>query len=275
MKKYKQEDILKAVRTMLKYYMDDEQKEYTKYASYLLLEKIVLNEDDIELDKDFINKILFIENKDETKTVVRSVFNQLRMLQADMKDISFNNVHIKSLNFNGLENVEINIDEIPNKDISEVSLNNVKVTGTLKRAKINGTSFEGYKGDLVLNPQEIIDQNLHFTHLGDLYVKGSFDDVYIVGMRTTGFRGSITIDPQKVKCKDISCVDFYGVTLTGKDGITNFEGCRMAGCEFKGAKGNFELPEEYQEKTLYEDLNKESKNNLNLSMFKNVFRKNR
>lgn len=275
MKRYKQEDILKAVRTMLKYYMDDEQKEYTKYASFLLLEKIAKTEEDIELDKDFINKILFIENEDETKTVIRSVFNQLRMLQADMSGISFNNVHIKSLNFNGLENVEINIDEIPNKDISETSLNNVKVTGTLKRAKINGTSFEGYIGDLFLDPQEIIDQNLHFTHLGDLYVKGSFDDVYIVGMITTGFRGTIVIDPQKVKCKNISCVDFYGVTLTGENGIADFEGCRMAGCEFKGAKGKFELPEEYQEKIIYKDLNKENKNALNLSMFKTMFRKNR
>lgn len=241
---YDKERLVKMVSSMLRYFDNKEDKYDIIKAAQILMTRIKESSDKVELDSELLESILFIQNEDGTKNIVKDVFFELKSIGADMSRVSFDNVHISGFYFKGIKNVEINIDRIPNKDISKTSFNGVKITGSLEGAKVNGTDFDGYIGDLTLNPQTVQDKNLCHTHLNGININGSFDDVCIIGMHTEGFKGEIIIDPQKVKDKNLSFVNFDGVILVGRyDEISEsyedacFDGCNLNSCSFKGCIG--------------------------------------
>ena len=245
---YDIQEVIKAVSSMLEYYTNSGDPEGTIKAAHLILGKVSNNKNGIELDSKFIEDILFFENDDKTKSINGNVFNFLRTIKADMKNVSFNNVHITTMSFCRLKNVEIDIQEIPNYDISHTYLEGVKVIGSLEGANIEGTNFKGYIGNLVLDPQKLRNKNLKFTSLWGIIVKGSFNDVYISHMKTEGFKGEIVINPQKVKDKDLDDIDFNGVKFIGnEDNDENvyvepsFDGCKIFGTKFRGCIGKVVL----------------------------------
>lgn len=241
---YDKETLVKMVSSMLRYFDNQENKDEIIKAAQILMTRIKESSDKVELDGELLESILFIQNEDGTKNIVKNVFFELKSIGADMSRVSFDNVHISDFYFKGLKNVEINIDRIPNKDISKTSFNGVKITGSLDGAKVNGTDFDGYIGDLTLNPQIVQDKNLCHTHLNGININGSFDDVCVIGMHTEGFKGEIIIDPQKVKDKNLSFMNFEGVRLVGRyDEKRNdyedacFDGCNINCCSFKNCIG--------------------------------------
>ena len=247
---YEKDKIIEAVSVLLKYYDKSENKKATVKASHLLMDKVRYNDAEvITLEPDFIEEILFISNEDGTKSIARDVYGQLRSLGADLKGVSFDNVHISGCYFGGLKNVEINIQKIPNYDISNTSLKDVKVTGTLNGANIHGTDFTDYIGDLVLDPQLVQNKDLYFTKLNGITVNGSFDGANVRCMQTTGFKGEIIINPQKVVDKNLHGIDFNGIQLVGDYDETSgiysdpcFENCRIYDTSFKGCIGNVVIP---------------------------------
>lgn len=241
---YDKETLVKKVSSMLRYFDNQENKDEIIKAAQILMTRIKESSDRVELDSELLENILFTQNEDGTKNVVKDVFFELKSIGADMSGVSFDNVHISGLYFNNLKNVEINIDRIPNKDISKTSFNGVKVYGSLEGAKINGTDFSGYIGSLTLNPQTVQDKNLCRTYLNGINIKGSFDGVCVIGMHTEGFKGEIIINPKKVKDKNLSYINFEGVRLVGRyDEKSNtyedacFDDCSISGCSFKGCIG--------------------------------------
>ena len=241
---YDKETLVKMVSSMLRYFDNLENKDEIIKAAQILMTRIKESSDKVELDSELLESILFTQNEDGTKNVVKDVFFGLKSIGTDMSGVSFDNVHISGLYFNNLKNVEINIDRIPNKDISRTSFNGVKINGSLEDAKINGTDFSGYIGSLTLNPQTVQDKNLCGTHLNGINVKGSFDGVCVIGMHTEGFKGEIIINPEKVKDKNLSYINFEGVRLVGRyDEKSNayedacFDDCSISGCSFKGCIG--------------------------------------
>lgn len=241
---YDKETLVKMVSSMLRYFDNQENKDEIIKAAQILMTRIKESSDKVELDSKILESILFTQNEDGTKNIVKDVFFGLKSIGADMSGVSFDNVHISGLYFKGLKNVKINIDRIPNKDISRTSFDGVKVTGSLEGAKVNGTDFDGYIGSLTLNPQTVQDKNLCCTHLHGINVNGSFDGVCVESMDTEGFKGKIIIDPQKVKDKHLSYINFEGVRLVGRyDEKSNtyedacFDDCALSGCSFKGCIG--------------------------------------
>ena len=247
---YDKNEIIERVSSMLKYYCYSEYKKEVIKAAHLLMDKVrYCDEENITLEPDFIEEILFTLNTDGTKSIVKDVYYELRSIGADLKHVSFDNVHISGYYFNGLKNVEINIQKIPNSNISKTFLEGVTVKGTLDGANIKETKFTGYIGDLVLNPQLIQNKDLYFTDINGLTVDGYFDDVNVSSMKTAGFKGKIIINPQKVKEKDLSNIDFNGIKLVGDyDEKTEthsdpcFDDCKIYGTSFKGCIGNIVIP---------------------------------
>lgn len=247
---YSKDKIIELVSSMLKYCGKSEYKKEVIKAAHLLMDKVrYCDEENITLEPDFIEEILFTLNEDGTKSIVKDVYYELRSIGADLKHVSFDNVHISGYYFNGLKNVEINIQKIPNSNISKTCLEGVTVKGTLDGANIKETKFSGYIGDLVLNPQLVQNKDLYFTDITGLSVNGSFDGVNISCMKTKGFKGEIIINPQKVKEKDLSNIDFNGIKLVGeydeKAGTYDdpcFYDCNIHGTSFKGCIGNIVIP---------------------------------
>ena len=241
---YDKETLVKMVSSMLRYFDNQENKDEIIKAAQILMTRIKESSDKVELDSELLESILFTQNEDGTKNVVKDVFFGLKSIGTDMSGVSFDNVHISGLYFNNLKNVEINIDRIPNKDISKTSFNGVKVYGSLEGAKVNGTDFSGYIGNLTLNPQTVQDKNLCRTYLNGIKINGSFDGVCVIGMDTEGFKGEIIINPEKVKDKNLSYINFEGVRLVGRYDEKNntyedacFDDCSISGCSFKGCIG--------------------------------------
>ena len=247
---YNKNKIVKLVSNLLGYYDESEYKKEIIKASHLLMDKVrYCDIEDITLEADFIEEILFTLNDDGTKSIVSDVFYQLRSIGADLIDVSFDNVNIYGFYFNGLKNIEIDIKKIPNYDISKTCLDGVKVKGTLDGANIEGTNFTGYIGNLVLNPQLVQNKNLSYTNLNGITVNGSFDGVNVSSMKTKCFKGEIIINPQKVINKDLWNIDFNGIKLVGdydqNSGTYNdpcFEGCHLYNNSFKGCIGNVIIP---------------------------------
>ncbi|MBQ8193706.1 MAG: hypothetical protein IJZ46_06515 [Bacilli bacterium] len=243
---YDKNKIIERVSSLLEYYGKSEYKKEVIKAAHLLMDKVRYCDDEyITLESEFIEEILFTLNEDGTKSIVTDVYHLLRSINADLINVSFNNVHISSYHFGGLKNVEIDIQKIPNYDISKVTFDGVKLKGKLDGANIEWTNFTGYIGDLTLNPQVIQNKSLYLTNISGLTVKGSFDDVKICCMYTKGFKGEILINPQKVKEKDLVLIDFNGVRFvgdydekTGTYGEPCFDGCRIHNNNFKGCIGN-------------------------------------
>lgn len=198
------------------------------------------------LEPSFIENILFIRNEDGTKRINKNVLSILRKINADLKNVCFDNVHVASIDFRGLKNVLINLENVPNLDISSSCLSGVTLKGSLDGAKINGTNFEGYIGKLTLDPSKIQDKNLKYTHLSNMTIDGSFDDVSIENMKISNCKGNICINPQTVKDKNIRGVDFNGINLIGNYSTEqangrddpDFSGCDIHTTKFKGCIGN-------------------------------------
>lgn len=241
---YDKETLVKMVSSMLRYFDNQENKDEIIKAAQILMTRIKESSDKVELDSELLESILFTQNEDGTKNVVKDVFFGLKSIGTDMSGVSFDNVHISGLYFNNLKNVEIDVDKIPNKDISRTSFNGVKINGSLEGAKVNGTDFSGYIGNLTLNPQTVQDKNLCRTYLNGIKINGLFDGVCVIGMDTEGFKGEIIINPEKVKDKNLSYINFEGVRLVGRyDEKSNtyedacFDDCSISGCSFKGCIG--------------------------------------
>lgn len=240
------DEIIERVSSMLKYYDKSNYKKQVIKTAHLLMDKVrYCDEEKIILESDFIEEILFVLNNDGTKSIVDDVYHLLRSINADLSNVSFDNVHISGYHFGGFKNVEINIQKIPNFDLSKTTLTGVRVKGTLNGANIECTDFTGYIGDLVLDPQLIQNKCLYFTNLNGVTVNGSFDGVKVSCMKTKGFKGEIIIDPQKVKDKELLLIDFDGIKLVG-DYDTNtgtyespcFNGCNLHSNSFKGCIGD-------------------------------------
>lgn len=243
---YNKNKIIELVSSMLKYHDNSEYKNEVVKAAHLLMDKVrYCDGENITLEADFIEEILFTLNEDGTKFIVKDVFYYLRSIDADLIGVSFDNVHISGFYFNGLRNVEIDIQKIPNSDISATYLEGVKLIGTLDGANIERTNFTGYIGDLILNPQLVKNKSLYRTHLSGLTVIGSFDNVRVCCMHTNGFKGEIIINPQTVMDKHLWGIDFNCVHLVGdydeKTGTYSdpcFDGCSLHETSFKGCIGN-------------------------------------
>lgn len=242
---YDKNKIIELVSSMLKYYDKSKYKKNVIKAAHLLMDKVrYCDNETISLEPDFIEEILFSLNEDGTKYIVEDVYHLLRTINADLINVSFDNVNISGFYFNGFRNMEINIQKIPNFNISRATFNGVSLKGTLDGANIEWTDFTGYIGDLVLNPQLVQNKSLYFTNINGLTVKGSFDEVKVSCMKTKGFKGEILINPQKVKEKDLILIDFDRIKLVGdydeKNGIYDepcFDDCSIYNNSFKGCIG--------------------------------------
>jgi len=227
-------------------------------AIKILIKKYREKNNEIILEPEFIEEMLFIPNEDGTKSINNDIFYILRENKIDMDGVSFKNVHIKKHQFNGFKNVEINIDEIPNKDLSETILEGVKLIGSLDGANVKQTSFNGYIGNLILNPQKVKDKNLYFTELEGITINGSFDDVFIACTDFRGAKGDIIINPEKIKDKRISQAHLEGVHFVGNYNEVSgnydkacFDNCYLVGADFIGIKGQIQInPQKVMYKTM-------------------------
>ena len=191
-----------------------------------------------KIDSNTINNILFTYN-DGVKKVDKKTINFLRECGYNMQGISFDNVDIRGCSFRGLKNVLIDINKVYNKDLSNTDLYGVKLLGDLEGAIISGTSFNGYIGELKLDPQKLKTKDLSLTSLDGVYVNGSFDDCFIFNINFKGAKGDIYINPQRVLKKDLRHIDFSGVTFVGdNDDIASFKNCYIKQTSFEGAKGD-------------------------------------
>lgn len=237
--KYKKEEILDIVKNLLEYYKkSDYMKEIIK-ASNTLLELVKNSNEEVILSNELLNDILFRENENGTKDIIKDLFYELRGIGADLSGFSFDNVNISGYYFNGLKNVTINIDNIPNKDISKTYLNGVKLLGSLDGANIEQTNFTGYIGSLELDPQKLSNKNLYFTNLSGIKINGSFDDVNVRDMKIENSIGTIKINPQKVKDKDLSSICIKRIEFIGDDKTNNvpcFDECIFFENDFNGIK---------------------------------------
>ena len=191
------------------------------------------------IDKELINKLLFIDLDEGTKKVDNKTLNFLRDCEYDMKDICFDDSDVSSCNFKGLKNVVIDIDKIVNKDLSNTILDGVKLLGSLDNAIISGAFFDGYIGDLVLDPQKLASKDLSMVSLNGITVNGSFDGCDIFSINFEGAKGDIYINPQKVFNRDLRHAKFNGVTFIGDKGKeASFKKCSIKQTSFEGAKGD-------------------------------------
>ena len=233
MKKYSRDSIIETVKNLLTYHSDD--------INCLAFAELLLNKinkvDELFLSSNEISKFLF---KKESNLVDIAIFNSLRAINADMSGVSFDNIIIKGLYFNGLEGGIINLDSVPEKDLSNVCFEGVRLTGNLDDAIIENTNFTGYIGDVVINPQNVKNKSIRGSKLSGVKIDGSFDNVNINGVDFTGAKGEIVINPQKIANKEFIGVNLSNVLLCGdeKESNPNFDGCTIYDCKFNNSRGN-------------------------------------
>ena len=242
MKKYNKEQVIKELQTLLICYKDSKNKDNLLSLIRLITNKLE-DYEDVFFTSYEIEKYLFINNKDKIKSIDNNIFNFFKNIEADMKDVSFDNVIIKGYNFSKFINVKINIDKIPNKDLSKTTLKNVWLTGSLDNCNIGYTNFKDCKGNLVLNPIRVI--NMEGSILEGLTVESNFKDVDISNVNLKNTLNTVMLNPQEVKNKKLHGVDLSGVVLIGSYNETlqkyedpNFNGCYIFNTSFKDAKGN-------------------------------------
>lgn len=242
MKKYNKEQVIKELQTLLICYKDSKNKDNLLSLIRLITNKLE-NYEDVFFTSYEIEKYLFINNKDKTKSIDNNVFNFFKNIETDMKDVSFDNVIIKGYNFSKFINVKINIDKIPNKDLSKTTLKNVWLIGSLDNCNISYANFKDYKGNLVLNPTKVI--SMEGSILEGLTIESNFKDVDISNVNFENTLNTVMLNPQEVKNKKLHGVDLSGVMLIGPYNETlqkyedpNFDGCYIYNTSFKDAKGN-------------------------------------
>ena len=188
---YKKDDIIYAISKLLEYYNESKNKQATIKAAHLLMDKVRCTDMDvIKLESNFIEEILFILNEDGTKTIAEDVFFRLRELRADLKGVSFDGVYVSYMRPKGFKGeIIINPQKVPDKDVSGIDFNGVKLIGDYD--EVNG-----------------------------LYADPCFYDCIIYESSFKGCIGNIVIALDKIKSHACLC-NFTGVKLTGK--IDNYK----------------------------------------------------
>ena len=148
MKSYSKEQIISEILNLLKYHK--EEKTYLLFAN-LLLNKVNANEE-IILSAEEIRDFLFVKDSDE---INETIFYCLSRLNADLTGINFDGKKIMGLNFSNLNGIVINLDMVPNKNLSKVKFSGVTLKGSLDNSVIEYTDFDGYVGNISMDPQKI------------------------------------------------------------------------------------------------------------------------
>lgn len=247
MKTYDKDQAIREIISLLKYHKDN--KNCLKLAN-LLIGKVT-NEKTLTLSTEEINEFLFED--DEINIVV---LNVLKHFKADMTGISFSGKKIEGINFHGLENVSINLDEVPDKNLTNTTFYGVTITGTLDNAKLGNTDFNGYIGDLKLDPQKAKDKTISGTKLAGITIDGSLDGIIIQGVDFTKVKGEVKVNPQKVPGKELMSINFSGVTLCGdtEDEIPSFKDCTIYDCKFNGLKNKIVIDIDELNTTIFPKL---------------------
>ncbi len=235
MKNYMKSDIIKGIRSYVNYNNDFYGLKFTEFLLHN-----AKNYEDIYISSEVISKYLFNQNDN---TIRSSVFNILKMINADMSGVCFDGYIIRGLDFKGLENVKIDLNKIPNKDLSYTNFDNVELIGNLDNAIIDCTNFCSYKGEVKLDPQKIHNKEIYNSKLSGLVINGSFDYVNINMVNFDGLIGDVIINPQKISNKNLHGLDFSGVRFVGDYDVTSnsylapsFYGCKISNCKFHNLK---------------------------------------
>lgn len=186
-----------------------------------------------------IEEYLFNNKDDGTREIDILVWYFFHKIEADMKDVNFDNVNISGFRLSRLKNVHIDLNKVPNKDLSNCTFRGVKLSGDLDNAIINNTDFTGYdtdneKGYLTLDVNKVL--SMKGTKLNGVKVCGSFDGKSISGVDFSGALGDIKIDPQKVKDKWLIGTKLDVVTLVGEDGEPSFKDVVLIDTSFRGVR---------------------------------------
>ena len=134
---YDKETLVKMVSSMLRYFDKQENKDEIIKAAQILMTRIKESSDKVELDCGLLESILFTQNEDGTKNIVKDVFFGLKSIGTDMSGVSFDNVHISGLYFNNLKNVTLSA--MP--QLESLGFNDMVTEGessTIKSIKISG-----------------------------------------------------------------------------------------------------------------------------------------
>ena len=75
---YDKETLVKMVSSMLRYFDKQENKDEIIKAAQILMTRIKESSDKVELDSELLESILFTQNEDGTKNVVKDVFFGLK-----------------------------------------------------------------------------------------------------------------------------------------------------------------------------------------------------
>lgn len=150
---------------------------------------------------------------------------------------------IAGFNFTSLNGIVINLDMIPDKDLSKVTYRGVTLNGTLDNAVIEYTDFDGYVGNISIDPQKIINKSIKGSNLSGITIDGNFDGVVINGVDFSKAKGDIVINPQNVPNKELIGINFANVLLCSsinedyKEFLEpSFTGCTIYECKFKDLK---------------------------------------
>lgn len=236
MKSYSKEHILSEIISLLNYHKDE--KTCLLFAN-LLLNKVNTNEE-IILSKEEISNFLFVKDSDE---INETIFYCLSRLNADLTGINFDGKKIIGLNFSNLNGIVINLDRVPNKDLSKVKFSGVTLKGTLDNAIIEYTNFDGYVGNISMDPQKIMNKSIKGSNLSGITVDGNFDGIVITGVDFSKAKGNIVINPQNIPNKELIGINFANVILCSSINEDNkeivepsFEECTIYECKFKDLK---------------------------------------
>lgn len=243
MEKYSKKDIINIIKTILNNLDKSNNKELDLKFSEYLLNKINTN-DDITFNCNEIEKYLFFTDS-SNKMINNNVFNTLKLLNLDMKDICFDNVVIKHKSFDGFKNVTIDINKIPDKDLTGVDFNGCTLKGNLDDAILHFTNFKKSNHSLILNLDTIKNKSLVGCNLDNVTIVGSFDGFDLEYCYLCSSKGNLYINPQKLKDKNLVHLNLLNINLVGEYDKNNncyldpsFDGCVIHSVSFKGCKGN-------------------------------------
>ena len=236
MKSYSKEQIISEIVNLLKYHK--EEKTYLLFAN-LLLNKVNANEE-IILSAEEIRDFLFVKDSDE---INETIFYCLSRLNADLTGINFDGKKIMGLNFSNLNGIVINLDMVPNKNLSKVKFSGVTLKGSLDNSVIEYTDFDGYVGNISMDPQKVMNKSIKGSNLSGITIDGDFDGIVITGVDFSKAKGDIVINPQNIPNKELIGINFENVLLCSSINEDNkeivepsFVGCTIHECKFKCLK---------------------------------------
>lgn len=208
----------------------------------------------------------------------------------DFSNVPFNDVYLRLCNFEGLKGIKINPQVVYKKDLSNCKFNGVTFAGSfdgticsnadftgstgviinpqkianknLCKSKLSGVKFIGKFNDVlvmnadftgsegaIINLAGIAGSDLSGTNLCDVTVKGNTNRLTL---NYTCFKGAktingemININPQTIKERKMIYCNFDGVYFTN-----DFDGCTVAGSNFKGSEGAIINAQKLKDKSL-------------------------